>query len=61
MVNKSGTWKNWTKKFWVVAGDEVIGSVGECGTLNSWRPDRYLFEEKPLGIVGVCPEPEELS
>ncbi len=55
----SGIWKNWTKKFWVVAGDDVSGSVGEYGKLKSWRPDRYLFEEKPLGIVCNCPEPEE--
>ena len=56
----SGIWKNWTKKFWVVAGDDVSGNVGELGTLKSWRPERYLFEEKPLGIVCNCPEPEEL-
>jgi hypothetical protein len=55
----SGIWKNWTKKFWVVAGDDVTGSVGEHGTLKVWRPDRYLFEEKPLGIVCNCPEAEE--
>lgn len=55
----SGVWNNWTKKFWVVAGDDVTGSVGEYGTLKAWRPDRYLFEEKPLGIVCNCPEPEE--
>ena len=55
----NGIWKNWTKKFWVVAGDDVTGSVGSSGTLTAWRPDRYLFEEKPLGIVCNCPEPEE--
>jgi hypothetical protein len=55
----NGVWKNWTKKFWVVAGDDVTGSVGAFGTLSAWRPDRYLFEEKPLGIACSCPEPEE--
>lgn len=35
------------------------GNVGEFVTLKSWRPDRYLFEEKPLGIVCNFPEPEE--
>jgi hypothetical protein len=54
-----GVWKNWTKKFWVVAGEDVAGNVGEIGTLNVWRPDRYLFEEKPLGVECNCPEPEE--
>jgi len=55
----NGVWKNWTKKFWVVAGEDVTGTVGEHGSLKAWRPDRYLFEEKPLGIVCACPEPEE--
>lgn len=55
----NGIWKNWTRKFWVVAGNDVTGSVGETGTLRAWHPDRYLFEEKPLGVVCNCPEPEE--
>ena len=54
-----GVWRNWSKKFWLVAGEDVAGKVGEAGSLLSWRPERYLFEEKPLGIPCNCPEPEE--
>jgi hypothetical protein len=55
----AGNWHNWSKKFWVVAGDDVAGKAGEAGTLKAWHPDKYLFEEKPLGIVCDCPEAEE--
>jgi hypothetical protein len=55
----AGVWQNWTRKFWLVPGEDVSGKVGEGGALIAWRPDRYLFEEKPLGIVCACPEPEE--
>jgi hypothetical protein len=54
-----GVWRNWSKKFWLVAGDDVSGNVGESATLRAWRPEKYLFEEKPLGIPCDCPEPEE--
>lgn len=55
----SGVWHNWTKKFWLVPSEDVSGKIGEAGRLIAWRPDRYLFEEKPLGIACLCPEPEE--
>lgn len=55
----SGVWKNWTKKFWLVAGEDLDGRVGSIGRLIAWRPDRYLFEEKQLGIPCNCPEPKE--
>jgi len=55
----SGVWRNWSKKFWLVSGDDVAGSAGGGGTLRAWHPERYLFEEKPLGIDCNCPEPEE--
>ncbi|OGU17492.1 MAG: hypothetical protein A2076_00580 [Geobacteraceae bacterium GWC2_53_11] len=55
----NGVWHSWIKKFWLVAGDDVAGNVGESATLRAWRPERYLFEEKPLGIPCNCPEPEE--
>lgn len=55
----NGVWRNWTKKFWLVAAEDVAGKVGESGTLIAWRPDRYLFEEKQLGIACACPEQEE--
>jgi hypothetical protein len=55
----NGVWRNWTKKFWLVAGEDVTGSVGEAGSMRAWRPERYLFEEKPLGVACACPEPEE--
>jgi len=54
-----GTWRNWTKKFWLVAGEDLAGKVGEAASLRAWRPERYLFEEKPLGVQCNCPEPEE--
>lgn len=54
-----GVWSNWSKKFWLVAGEDVTGAPGGAGTLKGWRPERYLFEEKQLGIPCDCPEPEE--
>ena len=58
-LEESGIWHNWTKKFWLVPSEDVKGKVGSVGTLTAWHPDRYLFEEKPLGIACLCPEPEE--
>lgn len=55
----AGNWHNWTKKFWLVAGEDVTGTPGKGGALRAWRPERYLFEEKQLGIPCNCPEPEE--
>jgi hypothetical protein len=55
----AGTWHNWTKKFWLVAGEDVTGTRGSAGSLRAWRPERYLFEEKQLGIPCACPEGEE--
>jgi hypothetical protein len=55
----SGVWRNWSKKFWLVSSEDVKGKAGNAGVLTTWRPERYLFEEKPLGIDCVCPEPEE--
>jgi hypothetical protein len=55
----SGVWHNWTKKFWLVPAEDVSGKVGETGSLVVWRPEKYLFEEKQLGITCLCPEPEE--
>jgi len=55
----SGNWRTWRNKFWLVSGEDVAGSVGGAGTLRAWRPERYLFEEKPLGIACACPEPDE--
>lgn len=54
-----GVWRNWTRKFWLVSGEDVAGSVGEVGALRAWRPGRYLFEEKLLGVACACPEAEE--
>jgi hypothetical protein len=54
-----GTWHNWSNKFWLVVGEDVAGATGTAGTLKSWRPERYLFEEKQLGVACACPEPEE--
>jgi hypothetical protein len=30
--------------------EDVVGRVGEAGSLRAWRPERYLFKEKMLGI-----------
>lgn len=54
-----GEWRKWTRKFWLVSGDDVAGAVGAVGTMKAWRPSRYLFEEKELGVACDCPEPEE--
>ncbi|WP_224963181.1 hypothetical protein [Geomonas subterranea] len=58
-LSLQGSWRNWTSKFWVVSGEDVGGSPGSAASLKAWRPERYLFEEKPLGIPCSCPEPEE--
>lgn len=55
----SGNWREWSKKFWLVAAEDVKGKIGETGALAAWHPERYLFEEKPLGIPCDCPEPDE--
>jgi hypothetical protein len=55
----SGNWRTWSEKFWLVSGEDVAGSVGGTGSLRAWRPERYLFEEKPIGVACACPEPEE--
>ncbi|WP_224983906.1 hypothetical protein [Geomonas agri] len=54
-----GTWHTWLGKFWVVSGEDVAGAPGSAATPRAWRPERYLFEEKPLGVPCACPEPEE--
>jgi hypothetical protein len=51
----TGVWRDWTRKFWLVSGEDVAGNVGEAGSMRAWRPDRYLFEEKQLGIACTCP------
>lgn len=55
----TGVWHTWSKKFWLVAGEDVAGVVGGAASLKAWRPARYLFEEKPLGVPCDCPELEE--
>jgi hypothetical protein len=58
-IELNGVWRNWSKKFWLVPGEDALGKAGEAGSLRAWRPERYLFEEKQLGIPCNCPEPEE--
>jgi len=58
-IELSGSWHDWTRKFWLVAGEDVSGAVGGAAALRAWHPGRYLFEEKPLGVPCDCPEPEE--
>ena len=53
-----GVWNNWTRKFWLVSGEDVSGNPAENGSFRAWRPERYLFEEKQLGIACPCPETE---
>ncbi|BCO11266.1 hypothetical protein GEOBRER4_n1249 [Citrifermentans bremense] len=54
-----GIWHTWVGKFWVVSGEDVAGAPGSAASPRAWRPERYLFEEKPLGVPCVCHEPEE--
>ncbi|MBJ6749411.1 hypothetical protein [Geomonas anaerohicana] len=54
-----GIWHSWAGKFWVVSGEDVAGAPGSPAIPKAWRPERYLFEEKPLGVPCACPEPEE--
>ncbi|GFO68401.1 hypothetical protein GMLC_19800 [Geomonas limicola] len=58
-IELTGTWRDWTRKFWLVSGEDVSGTVGGPAALRAWHPGRYLFEEKPLGVPCDCPEPEE--
>ncbi|GFO61336.1 hypothetical protein GMST_36610 [Geomonas silvestris] len=58
-IELGGIWRDWTRKFWLVAGEDVSGAVGGPAALRAWHPSRYLFEEKPLGVPCDCPEPEE--
>lgn len=53
-----GTWHNWTRKFWLVTGEDVEGRIGESGKMLAWHPDRYLFEEKKLGVANAFTETE---
>lgn len=55
----SGIWQNWNGKFWVVTGDDLTAAGDKTFTFRAWHPDRYLFEEKPLGIACACPDAEE--
>jgi hypothetical protein len=48
-LDLAGVWRNWTRKFWLVLGEDVVGHVGQSGKLQAWRPDQYLFEEKLIG------------
>ncbi|TGU70754.1 hypothetical protein E4633_17320 [Geomonas terrae] len=59
MLVLRGSWRVWVGKFWVVSGDDVSGAPGAAAIPRRWRPERYLFEEKPLGVPCACPEPEE--
>lgn len=54
-----GFWHTWAGKFWVVSGEDVAGAPGSAAAPKGWRPERYLFEEKPLGVPCTCPDPEE--
>lgn len=58
-LEMAGVWRNWARKFWLVSGEDVVGGAGKAGSLCAWRPDRYLFEEKPLGLDGVSLKPKE--
>jgi hypothetical protein len=58
LLTSQGVWKNWTRKFWLVSGEDVSGNAGDKGSFRAWRPERYLFEEKQLGIACPCPETE---
>jgi len=52
----SGRWNDWTKKIWLVCGNDLAIS-GSRVTLIAWNPDQYLFEEKVLGVhCGECNE-----
>lgn len=57
-LDMAGIWWNWTRKFWLVSGEDVAGRAGEAGSLRAWRPDRYLFEEKPIGLDCLSLNPE---
>jgi hypothetical protein len=60
-LNMTGVWRNWTRKFWLVLGEDVVGKAGKAGSMRAWRPDRYLFEEKPIGIDCVSLNSEKMK
>lgn len=52
-LSLQGSWPEWTLRFWVVKGDDVIGKAGDFGpksldTFKAWNPKQYLFESKVL-------------
>jgi len=57
-LNLSGVWRNWTRKFWLVLGEDVVSRSGKAGSLRAWRPNKYLFEEKPVGLDCLSLNPE---
>lgn len=58
-LSLKGTWQDWTRKFWLVPGSDVVVETGggdqpQRGRLIAWHPERYLFEDKILGISCAC-------
>ncbi|NTU59474.1 MAG: hypothetical protein HGA98_00265 [Deltaproteobacteria bacterium] len=50
----TGSWSDWTAKFWLVLGGDVEEVGARGARLTAWHPERYLFEEKVLGIDCGC-------
>lgn len=51
----SGSWQDWTQKFWLVPAADLT-LQGDRARLTNWHPERYLFENKLLGIPCDCDE-----
>jgi hypothetical protein len=52
-LHLSGSWPEWTLRFWVVKGEDVRGKAGDFGsgsldTFKAWNPTHYLFESEVL-------------
>jgi hypothetical protein len=54
ILQLKGTWRQWSRKFWLVQAADISRS-GNRVTATAWHPERYLFEEKDLGVPCNCP------
>lgn len=51
----TGSWNRWTKKIWLVQSRDLTRSQNQVQA-TAWHPERYLFEEKELGLPCACKE-----
>ena len=55
VLHLAGIWKQWSKKIWLVLRSDLVISGSQVAA-KAWHPERYLFEEKELGLPCSCEE-----